>query len=334
MRVLVLGGSQFVGRHVVQIALDRGHDVTTFNRGKTNPGLFPDVEELHGDRDGDLGALESGEWDVLIDVSGYIPRHVRESSELLADRVGHGVFVSTISVYHEPHDHGLDEDAPLAQLDDPSVEEVGGGTYGGLKVLCEQAFRDAFDGRAAVVRPGLIVGPHDHTGRFTYWPERLARGGEVLGPGAPTRRVQFIDVRDLAAFLLHCGEAAVTGTFNGTGPAADLTFGAFLTAAGAALDATMTVTWVDDDVLLSEGVAPFTGVPLWLPATAPTGMLAVSVKRALDHGLVIRPLADSLRDTLAWVQGAREDGSYTTPADVGLTPQREADLLASARAGR
>lgn len=327
MRVLVLGGTQFVGRHVVETALERGHQVTLFNRGQTNPGLFPEVEERHGDRDGDLGALEEGEWDLLIDVSGYIPRHVRDSSQLLRDRVRHGVYVSTVSVYHEPHEHGLDEDAPLAQLDDPDVEEVQGDTYGGLKALCEQAFREVFGDAGAVVRLGLVVGPHDHTGRFTYWPERLARGGEVLAPGDPSRRVQFIDARDLAAFLLDVGERSVTGTFNATGPKGQLTLGGFLSGAADALGVDVHLTWVDDETLLAEGVAPFVGVPLWLPAAAPTGMLAVSNERALAAGLSLRPWEETVRDTLEWVRDARAAGEYETPEGVGLTPERERALL-------
>ncbi|HEX9766421.1 MAG TPA: hypothetical protein VGA36_06630, partial [Nitriliruptorales bacterium] len=210
----------------------------------------------------------------------------------------------------------------------PDVEEVRGDTYGGLKVLCEQAFRETFGDAAALVRLGLMVGPHDHTGRFTYWPERLARGGEVLGPGSPTRRVQFIDVRDLAAFLLDLGERRTKGTFNATGPKGELTFGGLLSGAADALGVDVHVTWVDDDTLLAAGVTPFVGVPLWLPAGAPTGMLAVSIERALAAGLTLRPWEETVRDTLEWVTEARGSADYAAPEGVGLSPEQERELLA------
>jgi len=198
MRLLVLGGTKFLGRGVVDAALAAGHDVTLFNRGETNPGLYPDVESLRGDRHGDLSSLGGREWDAVIDPSGYIPRVVRASAELLRGAVGHYVFVSSISVYAFPFPAGIDESAPLNPVVE-DADEVTGENYGGLKVGCENVVREVFGAAFANVRAGLIVGPHDPTGRFTYWPVRVARGGEVLAPGDPDRAIQVVDVRDLGA---------------------------------------------------------------------------------------------------------------------------------------
>jgi 2'-hydroxyisoflavone reductase len=217
VRLLLLGGTQFVGRTVAAAALAGGHDVTLFHRGRTGADLFPEAEHLLGDRDGGLDALRGRDWDACVDVSGYLPRLVRDSSELLRDAVSHLVFVSTISVYADlavPRD----EDGPLAALDDPTTEEIGGGTYGGLKVLCEQSVRETLGDRAGIVRPGYIVGPHDHTGRFTWWVHRAVQGGTLPLPASIHRRAQFIDVRDLADFLLHAAVSPLAGTYNATGP--------------------------------------------------------------------------------------------------------------------
>ena len=200
MRLLVLGGTKFLGRAAVEAALERGHEVTLFNRGETNPDLFPKAEKLRGDRDGDLSALEGREWDAVIDPSGFVPRVVRASAELLRAS-GHYLFVSSGSVYAEPYTPGYDESAPTVQLEDPDSEEVLE-DYGALKAACEDVVREAFPEAHTNVRAGLIVGPHDGSGRFTYWPLRIAAGGEALAPAPPERLVQFIDVRDLGAWLV------------------------------------------------------------------------------------------------------------------------------------
>ncbi len=202
--------------------------MTLFNRGKTNPELFPDLEKLRGDRDGELGALVGRAWDAVIDTSGYVPRHVRLSAELLAPSVAHYLFISTISVYRDYSTIGMDETAPIATLADPTTEQVTGETYGALKALCEKAAEDAMPGRTTVIRPGLIVGPEDRTDRFTYWPVRVERGGEVLSPGTPADPIQFIDVRDLAEFIVVCLENKVLGTFNADAPAGALSMGKLL----------------------------------------------------------------------------------------------------------
>ncbi|MBA2383677.1 MAG: epimerase, partial [Actinobacteria bacterium] len=216
LRLLLLGGTRFLGRAVAEAALARGHELTLFNRGETNPALFPEAERLRGDRDGDLSALEGREWEAVVDPSGFVPRVVGASAELLADAAGHYVFVSSISVYRPPIAPGLDEYAPVAELDDPSSENVQQ-DYGGLKALCELAVEERFPGRSTHVRAGLIAGPHDPTGRFTYWAHRLRRSGEVLAPGPPEQPVQFIDVRDLAEWILLCAERGTAGVFNATG---------------------------------------------------------------------------------------------------------------------
>lgn len=323
MRILIFGGTNFLGRHTAAAALERGHEVTLFHRGQTNPGLFPDAEEILGDREHDLALLAGREWDAVIDVPGYVPRIVRASAQALAGHVKHYAFISTISVYDSIPEPGMDESAPVGQLPEPSedVQKY----YGQLKALCEDEVRAAFPDAALVIRPGLIVGPFDPTDRFSYWPIRIARGGEVLAPGDPDRQVQVIDARDLANWTVECVERGTTGTFNATGPATRLTMREMLEACreGTASDATF--TWVDESFLEAEGVGPWMEAPLWLPAsdTDTRGMLAVSIDRAVNAGLTFRPLAETARDTLAWHR-SRPAG---TQLKAGLQPERERELL-------
>ena len=331
MRLLVLGGTKFLGRAAVEAALERGHEVTLFNRGETNPELFPEAEKLRGDRDGDLSALEGREWDAAIDPSGYVPRVVRASAELLRGSVGRYVFVSSISVYDEPGEPGFDETARTVALDDPTTEDyltMGPvNTYGGLKALCEEVVQDAFPDGHAIVRPGLIVGPHDPTGRFTYWPLRLAGGGEVLAPGDPARQVQFVDVRDLADWMLQVAESQTTGTFNATGPDRPVTMGELLETCNEVGGAQARLVWIDEPFLLEQEVGPWMELPLWV-TEADTWFLQADVSRAVAAGLRFRPLEETVRDTLSW---ARQAGAgLVTPGQVGaagLDPQREAELL-------
>ncbi len=311
MRLLLLGGPKFVGRAVTDAALGRGHEVTFFNRGTTSPDLYPEVEKLRGDRDGGLDALAGREWDAVIDTSGYVPRIVRGSAELLAGAAGRCCFVSSISVYAD-FSGPVDESSPVGTLADETVEEMGEEyeNYGPLKALCERAVQDVFGERALIVRPGLIVGPHDPTGRFTYWPHRLARGGELVAPAPPERQVQFVDVRDLALWIVQALESERSGVFNVTGeglPWRDLLAGA-------------DVTWVDDAFLLEQGVGEWMELPLWLAAADSAGVHQADVSRAVSAGLRFRPVSDTLRDTLA--KASLVDG-------VGLSPEREAALLAA-----
>ncbi|MDP8910751.1 MAG: SDR family oxidoreductase [Actinomycetota bacterium] len=331
MKLLVLGGTKFLGRAVVEEALGRGHDVTLFNRGRTNPGLFPAVEKLQGDRDGDLRALEGRRWDAVIDPSGYVPRVVRASAELLRDAVEHYVFVSSVSVYRSFARPGVDEDSAVIELEDPTSEEVNR-DYGGLKALCERAVEDVFRGRCANVRAGLIVGPHDPTDRFTYWPRRIARGGEVLAPGRRERPAQFIDVRDLGGWIVELAENRTAGTFNATGPDPWTTMGELLDVCEHVAESETRVTWVDESFLLEHEVGQWLELPLWVAESDGDWkhLHEVAISRAVAAGLRFRPLEETVRDTLAW---DRQDSSERSPMaqQVGLASGREAELLAAWR---
>jgi 2'-hydroxyisoflavone reductase len=320
MRLLVLGGTQFLGRHVVEAALERGHAVTLFNRGQTRPELFPGVERLVGDRDGDLAALEQGAWDAVVDTSGYVPRVVRQSAELLEPRVRRYLFVSSISVYADVSEPGVDEDAPVAQLEE-DTEEHRGPAYGALKALGEDVVREVYGERATIVRPGLIVGPWDPTGRFTYWPVRIAAGGDVLAPEPRDAAVQVIDGRDLAEFLVRLLEEDVAGTFNATGPEEPLTLEQVLTAC----PGEARLVWTPGEWLIEQGVQPWMELPLWLgndPEYA--GFARVDVSRALQAGLTFRPLERTIVDTLAW----QRSGEAPIDPPAGLEREREQELLA------
>jgi 2'-hydroxyisoflavone reductase len=329
VRLLILGGTLYLGRHLVEAALARGHQVTLFNRGRTNPGLFPDVETIHGDRDQEITNLGSRRWDAVIDTSGYLPATVRATAAALAGKVDHYTFVSTISVYSDPTRAGLGEDDPVAELPSGAEEKLDGETYGALKARCERALADALPDRLLVVRPGLIVGRHDPTDRSAYWPLRMARGGDVLAPGSPARAVQLIDVRDLAAWMLRLSEARVTGTMNATGPRERLAMEDYLAACGAVGGAEARLTWIDEEFLLQEGVAPYSELPLWVPERY-QAFAAVHIARALAAGLSFRPLEDTVRDILEW---ARSPEHATRPRKLGvplpppLSASREAELL-------
>ena len=321
MRVLILGGTLFLGRHLVETALARGDEVTLFNRGHTGPGLYPEVEHLRGDREGDLSALTGSRWDAVVDTSARIPRWVRAAGEALRESVGHYTFVSSASVYAEPIARRTKETAPVVELADESVEDVTAETYGGLKALCERVAATAFPGRALAVRAGLIVGPYDPTGRFTYWVHRIARGGDVLAPGPRHQPVQLVDARDLAAWILDAAETGRTGTFNATGPAEPLAMEGLLDEIAAETASDARLVWAPEDFLAEHGVEMWSDLPLWLaPASHPEldGFLDLDVSRALAAGLRFRPLRATIRDTLA---GAG------TSEDAGLTPERERELL-------
>jgi 2'-hydroxyisoflavone reductase len=326
MKLLVLGGTVFLGRHVVAAALARGHELTLFNRGQHNPELFPELEKLRGDRGGDLEALAGREWDAVVDLCGYVPRLVRNSAEKLAGAVGQYTFISSISVYADEGAAHIDEQSRVARLADPAVEEITGETYGALKALCEEAAEAALPGRVLVIRPGLIVGPHDPTYRFTYWPARIARGGEVLAPGRPEDPAQFIDARDLAEWTLDLVERGQTGVYNATGPERPLPLGELLDACRAVTGGDAHFTWVDEVFLLAHDVAPFVEMPLWLPDEA-AGLRAASIDRALAAGLSFRPLAETIRDTLEWDATLPAD----TPRRAGIAPERERELLEAYR---
>jgi 2'-hydroxyisoflavone reductase len=318
VRLLVLGGTRFLGRALVARALERGHDVTLFNRGRTNPDLFPEAEQLRGDRTVDLSALDGREWDAVVDVATFLPRAVALSVGALRGRVGRYVYVSSISAYADQSTPPVEE-APLAELADPGSERPE--DYGALKAACERLVEEAFRERALIVRPGLIVGPHDPTDRFTYWPRRLKTGGEVLAPGDPGRRVQVVDGRDLADWIVRMVEAGATGAFNATGPEYPLTMGRMLEDCRAAAASDAELVWVGDDFLLGEEVGQWMELPLWIDGQDPEAAYfdRVAVERALGAGLQFRPLAETVRGAL--------DEAETTDA-AGLAPEREAALLA------
>jgi 2'-hydroxyisoflavone reductase len=327
MDLLILGGTRFLGRYLVEAAQEDGHRVTLFNRGLSGPDLFPEVETIKGDREGYLSALRGRRWDAVIDTCGYVPRVVRASAGLLADAVDHYTFVSSISVYSDVIGAGADESAPVEELEDPTVEEVTGETYGGLKALCERAAEEEMPGRVLSVRPGLISGPHDPTDRFTYWPRRVADGGEVLAPDRPELQVQFIDVRDLAAWMVRMSAEQQTGTYNATGPDYELRMGKLLEECEAVSDGEAQIIWVSEKFLEESGVEPFTEMPLWVPREY-AGMQAVDCGRAIAAGLTFRPVSQTVRDVLEW-------DSTRVEADLaaGLKPERERELLSAWHGG-
>jgi 2'-hydroxyisoflavone reductase len=316
MRILVLGGTKFLGRHVVDAALARGHELTLFNRGQTRPDLFPDVEKLHGDRDGDLTALQGRDFDAVVDTSGYVPRIVRETIDALGD-VGHYTFVSSISVYADLSTPPA-ESSPLAELKEPTEEWQE--AYGELKVLCENVVRERFPD-AFIPRPGLIVGPWDPTGCFTYWPLRLAEGGRVLAPLPPAADTQVIDARDLAEWIVRAAEEGLAGTYNAVGPVT--TREHLIETCRAVAGTGSELVWVDPDFLHEHGVEEWMELPLWLYDAQHRGMLSVDPAPALAVGLAPRPLEQTTRDTLAWAQSA--DAPTEFPA--GLDREKEQAVL-------
>jgi 2'-hydroxyisoflavone reductase len=328
MNILILGGTRFLGRHLVDSALARGHVVTLFNRGKSNPGLFPQVETILGDREHDIKKLAGRAWDAVIDVAGYVPRIVHLSASGLreAGSVGRYVFISSISAYVESifKKIGVDESDPVGKLEDESVEEVTGETYGPLKALCEKTVLDLYGERGLVVRPGLIVGPNDPTDRFTYWPVRIARSGEVLAPEKPGVPVQIIDVRDLSEFIIKLIEANASGIYNATGPDYELTLGAMLETCRKVSGSDANFQWASVEFLKQNNVAEWSDMPVWVPDNEENqGFSRVDISKAIKAGLTFRPLAETIKDTMDWAK--------TRPADhewrAGLKSEREQELL-------
>lgn len=334
MTILILGGTEFLGRYLVHAGLARGHRITLFNRGRTNPGLFPEVEKLRGDRNGDLNALKGHKWEAVIDTCGYLSSKVRATAGFLAEAVEHYTFVSSVSVYRDFSQPDMDESGPLEVLANNSLEdESNDDSYGARKVLCEKAAEDMMPGRVLSVRAGLIVGPHAGIDRFPYWVRRIARGGEVLAPGHPETPVQLIDVRDLAHWMVCMAEKRTTGILNATGPRHVLTFGGMLEACAAASGSDAKVTWVPEDFLFERGVAAFSELPFWLPGKPFTGFFAINCERAFAAGLTCRDLTETARDTLEWDR--QRDISSEPPkratvlaeGHIGLSLQRERELL-------
>lgn len=331
LRILILGGTGFLGPAVVNKAIKRGHTLTLFNRGRTQPHLFPDIEKLQGDRDGGLDALKGREWDAVVDTSGYVPRIVKDSAELLAPNVKHYIFISTVSVYATHQNVNADETDPVGTMDDETVEDITGATYGPLKALCEKAAETAMPGRVANIRPGLIVGPGDGTDRFTYWPIRIARGGEVLAPGTPDDPIQIIDVRDLGEWIVRVVEQKTVGVFNAITPGRGdgaLTIGSMLAGCMKGIESDARLTWVEADFLQQQGVAPWAHMPAWVPPRdGYEGFGRRNVDRAVKAGLKFRPISDIARDTLAWFRTLPEERQSRLRA--GISAAREAEVLAA-----
>lgn len=328
MRILVVGGTWFVGRHLVAAAVERGHEVTVLHRGIDCSGA-PHTRHLHADRDGDLAVLRTGEWDATVDTSAYYPRQVTALADALGERGGRPLLISTVSVYGELAEPGLDEQAPLlAPLgldgDDPAVQPQ---TYGRLKVGCELVAQERYAGELLVVRPTFVIGPYDFTGRFPSWVARLARGGEVLVPGLPEAPIQYVDARDLGAFCVSLLEAGEDGTFHTMAPP-PTSWGQLLGEIAAAVaPAETALTWAGSDWLLAHGVGP-ADLPLWTGSDRPEFALAMDPTRALDAGLRTRPLIDTVVDVDEWL---RRPGGAAGMRRLGLAPDREAELLAAWR---
>jgi 2'-hydroxyisoflavone reductase len=312
VKLLILGGTQFVGRAVAEAALERGHELTLFHRGRTNPDLFPEAEHVHGDREIDLSPLSGRSWEAVIDTSGYAPEVVRASVEALPST--HYVFVSSISVYADL----------TVGPDEASTVYTEGDGYGELKAACERELR----ADALIVRPGLIVGPHDPTYRFTYWVDRIARGGDVVAPAPPDRQVQLIDARDLGEWLVRSAENRLTGVFNAVGPERKLSMGEVLETCSSVTGSDARLHWLPPEALKERGVDEWMDLPLWVFDSEYRGMLHSDNSRAIAAGLQFRPLAQTVRDTLAWIRSGeaiiREDWEEHRP---GLRPEREAELL-------
>jgi len=336
LKILILGGTRFIGLHMTALALQRGHTVTFFNRGHTKADRFPEVERIHGDRNGQIDGLKGRAWDVVIDNSGYVPRIVKLSAEMLAPQVRQYVFTSSISVYPD-FSVPRDEKSPVGKTPDESVETIDENTYGPLKALCEQAAERALPGRTTVIRPGLIVGPDDNTDRFTWWPARAARGGEFIAPGAPRDPFQVIDARDIAAFTLNAVEKNITGTYNLVSNVNDFKFGELT---NACIDAANRqakpadkphATWLPADFLEAQKVEPWSEMPVWLPAQGDEAAFAgTSNAAARAQGLKITPLAKTVDDTMAWhlARPAEERDKLK----AGIAPDKEAAVLAAWKA--
>jgi 2'-hydroxyisoflavone reductase len=336
MKILIIGGTKFLGRHLLRAALANNHEVTLFNRGKFAPKTIDGVEQIHGDRNSDLEKLAGRRWDAVIDTCGYLPQTVKASAEFLCGRVNQYIFVSSISAYKDFSRANFDETAPLAELSEEQKERVEkidphgefsgpvlGEMYGALKALCEHEALHTMPNRALIVRPGLIVGEFDPTDRFSYWVMRGARGGEVLAPGSPNRFVQFIDAHDLARWIIRMAEENENGIFNAVSRPLDLTFQTLLEEIKSAAASDARFTWVTEEFLNRENVGAWGEMPLYLPESDETlqGFLSVNVDKALEKGLSFRPVSETIRATLDWRK------TVDDKLKAGISAEREAELL-------
>jgi 2'-hydroxyisoflavone reductase len=335
LEILVLGGTGFIGPHMVREALRRGHTVTLFNRGRTNDELFPDLETIQGDRGGDLSMLEGRKWDAVIDNSGYVPRHVQNSARTLAPNVGQYLFISTVAVY-DSFATLNDESSRLASLADETIEEVNGETYGPLKALCEKRARAEIDAdRLTVLRPTYICGPGDHTDRFTYWPVRVSKGGEMLLPGGPDYPLQIIDVRDLTNFTIDCLDREITDTFNTVTPVGSYNMGQLLADSQAVTATDVDPVWVDEsfanDAQADNEVQNRGMFPIWHPIEGDQARESgIAGGKAVAAGLHNRPVRETIRDLLAWWKTLPDDRRSSMKA--GMSAALESELIAAWKA--
>jgi 2'-hydroxyisoflavone reductase len=341
LRILFLGGTGFTGPHQVSYALGRGHKVTVFNRGKTHPGELPkEAEQLIGDRNGQLDALKGRQWDVVVDIPTTLPVWVRDAAQILKGNVDRYVFISTISVYSDVSKPGMDETGPLAKYagadamaETQATLRANPRLYGPLKALSEAEAEKWFPGKALIIRPGLIVGPGDESDRFTYWPVRLDRGGEILAPGNPTDPVQIIDARDLAEWAIRMVEQGTTGIFNATGPKATLTIGDMLAGIKRVTKTESQLTWVDADFLAAQKVRAWSDMPTWVPPRGDSlGFSRININKALSKGLTYRSITDTTQATLDWFRKQPAERKATLKA--GIKPEREVEVLAAWHASK
>lgn len=326
MDILVLGGTGFIGPHMVKEALRRGHSISLFNRGRTNDSLFPDLQLFKGDRDGGLDVLKGRTWHAVIDNSGYVPRLVEDSARLLRQATEHYLYVSTISAYRS-FAIANSETSPLATIEDETVEEVTGDTYGPLKALCERRVEEIIDAdKLTILRPTYICGPGDRTDRFTWWPIRTARGGEMLWPGSRMDKAQIIDVRDFASFTIDCLEQRINGTFNTVTPAGKYTMGDLHDDCVAISASNMKAVWVDKEFVIAQKLDEGRSIPIWSPPEGEYAAIAlVNGERAVLAGLQTRPVRETARDTLEWWRSL--PNARRAAPNAGLSDDREATLI-------
>jgi len=324
MRILLIGGTVFVGRHLAAELIKQGHELTLFNRGKTRRGLFPGVREVYGDRDGGLDVFEGEEFDWVVDTCGYVPRVVGASAQFFKDRAQHYLFVSTVSVYPSTDQAGIDENGAVAVIEDPETEVVDGRTYGALKALCEEQVLEAFGDRALIPRPGIVMGPEDPTDRFTRWVSRIAEGGDFLAPEDRNQPVELIDARDLGAWMaLQIGDGNC-GIFNTAGAMGSLTMASMIEGCVNGTGGAGTPRWVSSEALQAADINGPSELPFWLPDPSAWGLFQVTSAKAADCGMRYRPFEETVTDTLAWAQTRSADHKWT----VGITAEKEAEVLA------